>query len=104
MIFLLHSFVVIKRIILFTALRFLSILAVILLVTMKQIPIKKFLHVVFILLIMMMPMFLMAGPGDPDCDPLDPTCPIDGGISALLILGAGYGIKKVRDARKANNT
>ncbi len=73
---------------------------------MKQVSIKKFLHVVFILLIIMMPMFVMAGegPGDGGCDPLDPKCPIDGGLSALLVLGAGYGIKKVRDARKANNT
>ena len=53
-----------------------------------------------------MPMFVMAGegPGDGGCDPLDPKCPIDGGLSALLVLGAGYGIKKVREARKANNT
>ncbi|MEO6681603.1 MAG: hypothetical protein ABIN48_02155 [Ginsengibacter sp.] len=39
--------------------------------------------------------------GDPGCDPLDPKCPIDGGLSALLVLGAGYGIRKVRKARKA---
>lgn len=38
-----------------------------------------------------------------DCDPLDPTCPIDGGLSALLIIGAGYGIKKVRQAKKEVN-
>ena len=39
-----------------------------------------------------------------DCDPLDPKCPIDGGLSALLALGAGYGIKRIRDARKAVNS
>ena len=72
---------------------------------MKQVSIKKILQVVLILLIIMMPIFVMAGdPGDGGCDPLDPKCPIDGGLSALLVLGAGYGIKKVRDARKANNT
>ena len=38
--------------------------------------------------------------GDPGCDPLDPACPIDGGLALLLAAGAGYGIKKVRDARK----
>ncbi len=37
---------------------------------------------------------------DPNCDPLDPKCPIDGGLSALLVIGVGYGIKKVRDARQ----
>lgn len=43
---------------------------------------------------------LAGGPGDPGCEPLDPACPIDGGLSALLAIGAGYGIKKIRDARK----
>ena len=43
---------------------------------------------------------------DPGCDPVTNTypdgspCPIDGGLSALLVVGVGYGIKKVRDARK----
>lgn len=37
---------------------------------------------------------------DPGCDTLDPGCPIDGGLSALLVLGAGYGIRRVRKARK----
>lgn len=31
----------------------------------------------------------------------NPNVPIDGGISALLAAGAGYGIKKVYDKRKA---
>ena len=39
-------------------------------------------------------------PGDPGCDPLDPLCPIDGGLSLLLALGVGYGIKKVRNSDK----
>lgn len=42
----------------------------------------------------------MANP-DPSCDPSDPNCPIDGGVTALLAIGAAYGIKKVRDSRKA---
>lgn len=39
---------------------------------------------------------------DPGCDPaVDPNCvPIDGGLSLLLAAGVGYGIKKVRDARR----
>jgi hypothetical protein len=40
------------------------------------------------------------GPADPSCDPLDPACPIDGGLSILLAAGVGYGVKKIRDARK----
>lgn len=69
---------------------------------MKQNVLKKLLSVLFVLVIMMIPTLVMAQLGDidPGCDMLDPTCPIDGGLSALLVLGAGYGIKKVRDARK----
>ena len=43
---------------------------------------------------------------DPGCDPLTcqyadgSYCPIDGGLTALLAVGIGYGIKKVRDSRK----
>ena len=50
--------------------------------------------------------YAQGGPGDPQCDPIDNTypdgtpCPIDGGLSALLAIGVGYGIKKARDARK----
>ena len=36
----------------------------------------------------------------PNCpDPTQP-CPIDGGLSFLLIAGVGYGVKKVRDRRR----
>ncbi len=45
---------------------------------------------------------------DPGCDPLGggvrpdgSPCPIDGGVVALLILGAAYGVKKVADHRKS---
>ena len=49
-----------------------------------------------------LPIITYAGdPGDGGCDPGDPTCPIDGGITALLAVGAAYGIKKVRDSKKA---
>ena len=40
-------------------------------------------------------------PPDPCVSP-DLECPIDGGLSALLAIGVGYGIKKYRDARKTN--
>lgn len=38
-------------------------------------------------------------PPGPCTDPFD-YCPIDSGLSALLILGVGYGIKKVKDSRR----
>ena len=31
---------------------------------------------------------------DPGCDPTDPTCPIDGGVSVLVAIGIGLGYKK----------
>jgi len=38
----------------------------------------------------------------PPFNPGDPSpIPIDGGVSLLLAAGAAYGIKKVRDSRKA---
>ena len=30
----------------------------------------------------------------------NPNIPIDGGLSALLVAGAGYGLKKLNDKRK----
>ena len=44
------------------------------------------------------------GIGDP-CDyngPDDPKCPIDGGLSVLLALGVGYGVKKYRSGVKTS--
>ena len=32
----------------------------------------------------------------------NPNIPIDGGISALLVAGAGYGIKKLNEKRNAD--
>ena len=39
------------------------------------------------------------GPPDPDCPP-DIICPIDGGLIALIAIGIGYGIKKIRYSKK----
>ncbi len=63
---------------------------------------KIFLPVFFLLFLsIFIPIVLHADPIGGGCDPLDPKCPVDGGLTALLIIGAGYGIKKVRDSRKA---
>lgn len=44
---------------------------------------------------------LQAQPGgDGDGDGEDPTVPIDGGISMLLVAGAAYGVKKVLDKKQ----
>jgi len=41
----------------------------------------------------------------PPFNPADPSpIPVDGGISLLLAAGAAYGIKKVRDNRKAKSS
>jgi hypothetical protein len=37
---------------------------------------------------------------DAGCDPLDPTCPIDGGLSLLIAAGIGLGAKKAISANK----
>ena len=40
----------------------------------------------------------------PPFNPGDPSpIPVDGGISLLFAAGAAYGVKKVRDSRKAKN-
>lgn len=39
-------------------------------------------------------------PTDPGCDPLDPYCPIDGGLSLLIAAAIGVGAKTAYDAKK----
>jgi hypothetical protein len=46
------------------------------------------------LLIVIFPSILMAQPPDGGCDPLDPACPIDGGLSFLIAAGIGLGAKR----------
>ncbi|MBS1743319.1 MAG: hypothetical protein JST81_09815 [Bacteroidetes bacterium] len=43
-------------------------------------------------------------PGDPGCDPLDPACPIDGGLSLLIAAGIGIGAKKAYNAKKKDTS
>lgn len=52
----------------------------------------------FLLLLIGLPTLVHAQP-DPCTDP-DLGCPIDGGLSALLVIGVGYGIKKYKDTRR----
>ncbi len=66
---------------------------------------KKFLmrmlSIIFLLLIFIsIPALLHAQQPPPgDCDPLDPACPIDGGLGFLIAAGVGYGLKKIRNSR-----
>ena len=56
---------------------------------------KSLLFTSFLLLILTgMPRLVHAQIINPGCDPLDPTCPIDGGLVLLLATGVGYGIIK----------
>ena len=41
---------------------------------------------------------------DGGCDPLDPLCPIDGGITLLIAAGIGIGARKAAKAKKFNKT
>lgn len=49
--------------------------------------------------IVLLPKLLFAQPGFGD-DVNDSGAPLDGGLSILAASGVGYGIKKIRDARK----
>ena len=48
----------------------------------------------------MQPITSTAQVSDPGCDPLDPLCPIDGGLSLLIAAGIGLGAKKAYDKKK----
>ena len=76
-------------------------LSILLVHSMKKI-LKSLLIVSTLLLILtFLPVLVHGQLPDPSCDPLDPGCPIDGGIGILLAAGIGYGIKKVRNANRA---
>lgn len=47
--------------------------------------------------------FAQAPPGDPGCDPLDPACPIDGGLSLLIAAGIGIGARKAYQQKNKNS-
>lgn len=52
-----------------------------------------FLLIILVPLIMPMVSFGQDPPGG-GCDPFDPDCPIDGGLSLLIAAGIGLGAKK----------
>jgi hypothetical protein len=48
------------------------------------------------------PLNIWADPPGGGCDPLDPACPIDGGLTLLIAAGIGLGAKKAMNNKKEN--
>lgn len=62
-----------------------------------------FLSIIIFTIAIFLPFNSMALP-DGGCDPLDPLCPIDGGITLLIAAGIGIGARKAAKAKKFNKT
>jgi hypothetical protein len=69
---------------------------------MKQFPTYILMIAFLVIILINIPFYSHAQIGNP-CDYQDPDipCPIDGGLTALLVVGAAYGIKKVKDLQKS---
>ncbi len=67
--------------------------------SMKRLPIFL-LVIVFILLASSFPQAAFCQIDDPGCDPFDPLCPIDGGVSFLIAAGVGLAARKAFIAAK----
>jgi hypothetical protein len=59
---------------------------------------SKCYQAIIIIVILLMPLFAIAQPGF-GSDVNDSGAPLDGGLSVLAVAGAGYGLKKIREAR-----
>ncbi|HEY5408707.1 MAG TPA: hypothetical protein VIJ92_16550 [Ginsengibacter sp.] len=65
---------------------------------------KRLIRLVFTLLISLLYFpALVHAQGNPNCDPGDPSCPIDSGLIVLLAIGVGYGIKKYYDLKRSSS-
>lgn len=51
----------------------------------------------------MLPAIGFADLPDPGCDPMDPACPIDVGVSLLIAAGIGLGAKKAYQEHNVKN-
>ena len=61
----------------------------------------KFLFLTGFIILMLLIPFTGFCQGDPGCDPLDPACPIDGGVSFLLAAGIGLAAKRAYKNQKS---
>lgn len=66
---------------------------------MKLSPAGKIIFL-FSFLLLLLPGIGVAQLDDPGCNPLDPACPIDGGLSLLIAAGIGLGAKKAYQQHK----
>ncbi len=53
-----------------------------------------------VLILAFVPALVQAQVVDPGCDPFDPACPVDGGVSFLIAAGIGIAAKKSYDRKK----
>lgn len=67
-----------------------------------MILIKKMITQVVITILLACPISLFAQPDANGNDPDQSDLPVDGGLSLLLVSGAAYGLKKLRDHHREN--
>jgi len=58
----------------------------------------------FIVIMLVNPLKGISQVSDPSCDPMDPGCPIDGGVSLLIAAGIGIGARKAYLEKRKRNT
>jgi hypothetical protein len=63
---------------------------------------KKIIQLLVLVGCLCFPLLTNAQP-DPGCNPDDPLCPIDGGLSLLIAAGIGVGARKAYLAKKKDN-
>ncbi len=69
----------------------------------KNINIDQVIKIVYLCIVLIsISGIIHAQPSDPGSDP--DNAPIDGGLSLLIAGGVGYGVKKIREKRKSQET
>ena len=66
--------------------------------------IKKMITQVVIMIFLACPIALFAQPDANGNDPDQSDLPVDGGLSLLLVSGAVYGLKRLRDHQRDNRS
>lgn len=60
--------------------------------------------VIFAVIMLVNPLKGIGQVSDPSCDPMDPSCPIDGGVSLLIAAGVGIAARKAYLEKKKRDT